>query len=208
MNYCLIRRYCRKIQVIEMSVIKTYACKVLLVILLPLWLHAQDKKNLTEADYDKWHTLASGPVSPDGKWVSYSMLYRDGNDTLFLKNTVSETLRFFPKGKAGKISEDGKWFLCIVNDTLKVIGLKKIPGWDIPGVQDFQLKGNTLVYWLKDSKGALYIQVLGQSAARRVRDITEYALNDDGSTIAFIRQVESYNAIEVMQPIQDLESKA
>ena len=178
------------------------------MILFPLWLHAQDKKNLTEADYDKWHTLASGPVSPDGKWVSYSMLYRDGNDTLFIKNTVSETLRFFPKGKAGKISEDGKWFLCIVNDTLRVIGLKKLPGWDIPGVQDFQLKGNTLTCWLKDSKGALYIQVLGQSAARTLRDVTEYALNDDGNAIAFIRQAESNNSIEVMQPVHGLASKA
>lgn len=166
---------------------------------LPLALFAQQKKQLTENDYAQWHTLSSGPVSPDGKWTSYTMIHKDGNDTLFLKNIETKTLFHYPKGHLGKISDDGKWFLCIVQDTLKIVGLKKSLGYNIANVTDYKLQGNTLISRIKDSiSTTLLIQKIGTSTSKTVKNVNEFSMNALGTSIVLIREENGINIIEVI----------
>jgi len=58
------------------------------------------KRKITPADFDKWGTLSGESISPDGKWVSFQMVYENENDTLFVLNTKNKTRFTFPKARS------------------------------------------------------------------------------------------------------------
>jgi len=158
---------------------------------------AQIKRDLTEKEYDRWHTLASGPVSPDGRWVSYSKLYRDGNDTLFLKNTQTGRLLHFCKGNSGGITADGNYFICMTNDTLRATGLKKHKDFAISGVAGYKSKGNTLLCQMKTVKNLL-IGKTDSQPAYFLKDINEFAISDNGCMV-FVRESGQGYSLEIME---------
>jgi dipeptidyl aminopeptidase/acylaminoacyl peptidase len=181
---------------------------ITLALLLPLFLLAQQKKSLTEDDYEKWHTLSTGPISPDGNWVSYSMLYKNGNDTLFLKNSVKEKLLSFPKAHSPVMSKDGNFFLCISNDTLKITGIRKKSGYTIPNLASYTLHGNILLGILKGSQGrTLLVHRLGSHNEKIIENITEYSIDNLYNYLVFIRDQKDSTTLEIMEPKVSFKSR-
>lgn len=60
---------------------------ILPLVACPLWGQVVQKKQLTAGDYPKFGELDFDKVSTNGDWASFSMIYKNGLDTLFVKNT-------------------------------------------------------------------------------------------------------------------------
>ena len=58
----------------------------LLATAVPLAVQAQ-KKALTQADWDRWQTIASPTLSPDGKWAAYTLNPRLGDGEFIVRAT-------------------------------------------------------------------------------------------------------------------------
>ena len=48
---------------------------------------AAQKRPLTQADWDRWQTIASPTLSPDGKWASYVLNPRLGDGEFIVRST-------------------------------------------------------------------------------------------------------------------------
>lgn len=84
----------------------------------------QVKKQLKKEDYALWGKLQIQEISNNGNWVSYTMIYSDQTDTLFIQNTQNNKLFEIPKAKQGKFIGE-KWYACLLpENSLKLIDLK------------------------------------------------------------------------------------
>src|SRR5256885_9833681 len=68
---------------------------------LPVMAHAQ-KKALTQADWDKWKSINSPALSPDGKWAAYTLIPQVGDGELVIRSTSSNTEYHVPRGYLGR----------------------------------------------------------------------------------------------------------
>lgn len=71
------------------------------VLAVPAAGHAQ-KKALTQADWDKWKSITSPALSPDGKWAVYTLIPLVGDGELVIRSTSSATEYRVPRGYLGR----------------------------------------------------------------------------------------------------------
>lgn len=95
---------------------------LLSLIVLSQELCAQDKIQLTKADYHLWGSLRTISISEKGNWVSYKILYNSNPDSLFVINTASKKKYGFPEGTLSKFMAENK-FVFLQNDSLVIFGL-------------------------------------------------------------------------------------
>jgi dipeptidyl aminopeptidase/acylaminoacyl peptidase len=66
--------------------------RVLLVLLaLPVGAAAQQKRPLQQADWDRWQSIGGSQLSPDGKWVAYTVNPRVGDGDFVVRSTTGTT---------------------------------------------------------------------------------------------------------------------
>ena len=70
---------------------------------------AEQKKALTPEDYDRWRSIVSTALSPDGVWMTYAYHHREGPDTLQVRNLDSGTIHLVPEGERPVFSDDSRW---------------------------------------------------------------------------------------------------
>jgi dienelactone hydrolase len=69
----------------------------------------ETKKVLTLEDYPKWSRITSPGISPDGKWATYGYLPNDGDNTLFFKSLISDTIYEIEGGARPAFSDDSRF---------------------------------------------------------------------------------------------------
>jgi len=69
----------------------------------------QQKNPLTKEDYKKWERLSGQTISPDGSWVCYRIQPDEGNDSLYLKSTKTDSLYKEAFGSGLIFSPDSRW---------------------------------------------------------------------------------------------------
>ncbi|OXA71512.1 hypothetical protein B0A67_12005 [Flavobacterium aquidurense] len=86
-------------------------CTILVTLLTPSFGFAQGnaKKQITKEDYSLWSNLRVGKLSQSAKWVSFSLFYESGEDTLFVKNSTATKTYSFPGASKGEFIADN-WF--------------------------------------------------------------------------------------------------
>ncbi len=71
--------------------------------LVPGLAHAQaPKKALTQADWDKWKSINTPALSPDGKWAAYTLIPQVGDGELVIRSTTGATEYRVPRGYLGR----------------------------------------------------------------------------------------------------------
>lgn len=80
---------------------------------------AQEKKALTFADYSDWNRISRASISPDGHWVSYGLTPNGGDDTLFIKNLITDTLYKVEYANNPRFSDDSRWAVYMVAPSKK-----------------------------------------------------------------------------------------
>lgn len=94
-----------------------------LLVLNVMLLQAQPKKKILPEDYNTWSELKDKKMAPNGKWISFTMDYRVGTDTLLLQHTTTGKRHKFPKGKRAEFTPDSNWFLYSIDNVVVVMSL-------------------------------------------------------------------------------------
>lgn len=73
------------------------------------------KRPLTAADYDRWQSVRSEKISPDGRWIAYQVDPQEGDGRLEVTSTASasssRTRYAFPRGYMAQFTPDSKFLV-------------------------------------------------------------------------------------------------
>src|SRR5690606_22516730 len=119
-----------------------------------------DKRKVTPKDYDRWSTLSGEQISPDGKWVAYSVRYKSGADTLYLQNAASGKRRSFAGAAELTFGANGRWFAVREQDkTLQVHDMQgqKTATFTHAGRYEFTPDGKYFAILSKDGTQSLTV---------------------------------------------------
>lgn len=75
---------------------------LLVATLTPLPATAQAPRPLTQADFDGWRSIAGTALSPDGRWVAYTLTPQVGNGELVVRATSGTSEQRHPRGFTGR----------------------------------------------------------------------------------------------------------
>src|SRR5690606_8090978 len=64
---------------------------------------------LTPADYKRWETIGTGELSPDGRWVVYTIRRVDADGELRYRDVQTNTERVVAYATNPAFSADGRW---------------------------------------------------------------------------------------------------
>ena len=84
--------------------------KILLIALLLVTgdVYSQ-KKPLNHTVYDSWESISAKQLSNNGQWTSYIIAQQEGNNTLYLSNSVTGSKMVIPRGEGILFSSDSKF---------------------------------------------------------------------------------------------------
>lgn len=98
---------------------RTLCRAALLVLVLAGPAHAQDKPFITPKDMDRWETLGSSRLSPDGAWLSWSITRGDQDGSLHLRGGPRDAQVTISFGQSAAFSNDSRWFAYLVGVSTK-----------------------------------------------------------------------------------------
>ena len=184
---------CRKTTFFLVFILQLVACS--------LWGQVLQKKSLTASDYPKWGDLDPEKISPDGKWVSYSLYYQNGQDTLFVKNITSSKKYAFPLGARGNfITPD--WFAYKMQKELHLVNLKtgeqkRIDNviknlYAAPSEQLLVLTGE------EAKENTLVIQSPDGNAMQRIAGVREFVMNPAKTMLLYTQKTGEQYSINLL----------
>ncbi len=172
---------------------------------------AQNKKQLTPADYGKWRSLSTTDLSPNGDWMLYSVTVQEDNDTLFVVHRTSGKIHKLPFATAPEFSDDNQWLAYRIGlpfreaeklrDQQKPVeykmGLLNLQTGKIEEIKNinrfgFSRNGKYLAAYLmppkesKDKGAVLLLRNLADGTTRTIGNVTEYAFNKKSDYVAYI----------------------
>jgi len=68
-----------------------------------------EPRTSSTADWGEWERLGGSELSPDGRWVAYSIRRNDGTQELRLRVVATDATEVFEQGSRPTFSSDGKW---------------------------------------------------------------------------------------------------
>lgn len=167
-----------------------------------LFFGQDQKKKLSEKEYDRWHLLEDENSAPNGKWVSFVLKYNNGNDTLVLKNTQNEKTFFYPKATSGKFSSNSKWFSYSVNQKeLILVNLETYKKQSFADVKNYQIEDQSKMLAVLKTADTLNIVNLVSGETNNLNKVKEYSFSSTG-ILAIIKQ-KSVSVIDFDNSLND-----
>lgn len=174
----------------------------LLLLSCPCMGQVQQKKALTENDYQRWGTLEVKAISDQGKWASYAMRYENHSDTLFVQNTAKNKSYVFPKGNDGRFGGEQLFAFLASDSKLKVMELPtgKIAVYD--NVKRYELaKDGQYIITLNKGYGEKCLMQIRNSNGKvidSIEGVSEYALNADKDAIMYASSQKDYSELGII----------
>ncbi|MEM7473993.1 MAG: hypothetical protein AAF483_03315, partial [Planctomycetota bacterium] len=81
----------------------------------------ESKRQLEHTDYDSWNSISSSQLSPDGKWLSYSISPAKGDGTLFIREINSTKEFTIPRGRSARFSFDSHHAVYVVSPDSELV---------------------------------------------------------------------------------------
>jgi dipeptidyl aminopeptidase/acylaminoacyl peptidase len=157
--------------------------KIVYFIMVPLLLAVpsfsqKSKKPVTVSDYAKWSTILDERLSPDGKWVSYTLNYDYGADTTFIQQIKSGKKTAFADTGNSLFSKNGKYFATVGNNAvLTLLNLDSGKRKSYIRVIDFEFSEKTLAILSKDEKDQKLVLVdLGTGKEMMFQECIEFSM--------------------------------
>lgn len=159
---------------------------ILPLVACPVLGQAEQKKQLTEADYPKWGELITDKASPDRNWVSFRMQYDNREDTLYVRNVKTLKTYIFPKATRAEFTSDNN-VICIDKDNDLTIqnlksGRKKI--YSNASTMEYSSLAHLLAILQKDRKLLLLINTRDSSLST-LQNVEKFVMSPDKKKIAF-----------------------
>lgn len=147
------------------------------------------KKSLAESDYKLWSTLQSEQLSINGNWLSYSLHYENGRDTLFLKNTKTLKSIPYPNGFNGQFAQENYFIVQNDKEQLMCINLKKHQSEIIENVTTYtnSREGRFLMVLQKTEREnqSLIVKDWKEKATICIPNVTVYSYNAAANAIVY-----------------------
>lgn len=143
--------------------------------------------NAKPANYGEWGVLGSPKIAPDGKWVTFSMAYKDGRDTLFVAAVDGGTKFTFPKGTFGSYGKMG-WLALRMDGKLLLFNPASKVQKHLGSAGDFTFSasGKYLIYDTSDDAGkSLHLYNLLSGKDETISAVSEYKYNANADAIVF-----------------------
>ncbi|TRW23624.1 S9 family peptidase [Flavobacterium zepuense] len=160
---------------------------LLLLITCPVVGQVINAKPITREDYHLWGSPELKEVSDDGKWISYSVSYENGADTLFVKGSENATAYSFPQHNNGTFTSSG-YFACQRENKLVVMDLNGglIKSYDDIKSFEFSKKAGMLIL-LSNGNGTNSLRLTDQQGKTiySLKDVSSYALAPTGTKLAY-----------------------
>ena len=120
------------------------------------------KKQVEKADYYLWGRLHVHELSNKGNWVTYSMLYQEAKDTLFLQNTQNKKTIKIPEGRKSQLIKE-EWMVCSVpGDKIAIINLKNLKTQKLENIKSWEVidNGSQILLRVKKEENEQSVQML------------------------------------------------
>lgn len=173
---------------------------ILPLVACPLWGQVVQKKNLTPDSYAKWGNVELENISPDQKWASFRMRYKNGTDTLFVRNVSSLKTFNFPAAKKGVFSS-GRIFFCQTGKNLIILNLSNGRKEIIKGINNFDYyKKNEKLLILsarENKKSTLTIRSLKTGRDSEISGIDQFSINKEKGMLAYSTFSEGKSALSI-----------
>jgi dipeptidyl aminopeptidase/acylaminoacyl peptidase len=169
---------------------KYYYCLFWVIITMnpcPLLGQGSLKKQLTISDYEIWGDLKVNSISDNGKWSSYSMIYDNHKDTLFVQNNIEKKRYSFPKGRNGKFWNN-EVFVYMLEDTMKIIDLKNHKKTTVVGVKQYETLNNGKILLNYNSNNCLELRNRIEEKIKSISEVTAYKISDTEKRIAYVKK--------------------
>ncbi|PZR20167.1 MAG: hypothetical protein DI539_11685 [Flavobacterium psychrophilum] len=165
-----------------------------------LWLSpvlAQAKKPLIAGDYGKWSTVTLRDISSDGQWCPYYLMYGNGVDSLFVKNTHTGRTYSFPFAQNGAFGKNT--FSALGSDNiLRVRNLKTGTLLAYPHISRFAytLDGSRIIVAGSDKS----LKLINESGGELLRcdSIISFEQSPKGDRLAYWAMKGSASVLEVV----------
>lgn len=159
----------------------------LFVLVMTCPVMGQVKKQLTEADYKLWSTMELKQLSEKGSWVSYSLQYEGGMDTLFVKHTKTLKTYAFAGGTEGKFATDNCFVFRGKDGDLMVQHLKNGTRQTYSDISKYTIAMDGQLLILLKSNGAtpgdLVIVSIDGTEVIKLPKVSLYSLNPESTML-------------------------
>lgn len=185
-------------------------CFVLLFTVQSVLSQQTKKAPVTSKDYHLWGKLVNEKISQYGRWVSFTMDYDEHPDTLFVKNTISEIVYKFPKGKNGKFNKESEFAILMPGEGIKLINLKNGKHQMIPDVTSFSFSSNGKYLLTQSStkiEKLLDIRHADGTIIKSFHGAAKYTANPEGSSIIFSTSIEGKSSLILIDLSHSIEEK-
>ena len=192
-------------------------------------LTAQELKTLTPDDYDQWQSLRSNVMSENGVWVAYQVAPNEGNDTLFIRNTITDTCYHEAFGTRLQFTSDNHFALYLIGVSdaeqkkltekkesvhykLAVLNLEtgkkdvypEVSGFSLPEAGSYALLSMYKPKGVSTKGNDRVLFNLSDGSMRTLGNITDDGFNKSGRYLAYI--TEPANKVGYGVEVLDLQS--
>jgi dipeptidyl aminopeptidase/acylaminoacyl peptidase len=195
-------KYNRKTGTFRKRVPVFYIVHIALLISFFGFAQTNPKKQLTAAYYHLWSYLKAEKLSENAKWVSFSVSYENGSDTLFVKNTKGTRTYSFPGAGKGEFIGDNWFCMMSSKEELKIVNLHTSKQETLQEVikYDLSTKPHEIIILKKSDAGKkqLLIKALGADKSIILNDISNYWYNQKTSEIVYTTKSVNATTVAIM----------
>lgn len=150
---------------------------------------APQKTFLTRNDYKLWHTIENPKISAKGNWVSFSLKYKSGNDTLIVKNLETHKVILLPKATNGTFFNEEQ-FLYLKTDTLGIVQLGSGKITQHHNITQFRILEKQGILATLEKSGSSYKFVLrslkGMNTQLEVIKVSNWLFSPNNNAVALL----------------------
>lgn len=182
---------------------KTFLVGLMLAVVAAPSLAESKGKTLQRADYGLWHRMFVGSVSPDGKYLSYTLQYPGSDKT---PATIDHVVVDIATGRDvvkvpgttvpdGRYSADGRWYAMPGADGTRLLDLVSAEARVFQGHSrfDFNAQSEYFIILERDADpdaatGKLFVVGLKGGAGLEMSGVSSFALGQDGKTLRIVQR--------------------
>jgi len=153
------------------------------------------KPYLDEASYGGWEHLQDYSISGNGEYLWYQIGSKNGESALIIKNLKSKMVNHVRNGKLTCFTEDSRFILYMVIDTLYIVDLKSNKKHFFLKVNNFQLNKNQLL--ISNNDNDLIILNIDSWKKCTYKGVYETILNDQ-KTVLLLKTQSSILLVDLL----------
>jgi dipeptidyl aminopeptidase/acylaminoacyl peptidase len=156
------------------------------------------KSHLEHTDCNSWPHIYDEKISPDGKYIVYTIDSNKAGATLIIKEIENTWQRAIKGGKNASITNDNG-FVCfsVGTDSLGILNINNKEIIYIKNVKSFKVSNSKEVQWLiyliKDNENSLVFRNMKTSEEKRYTSVNDFYISESEGVIVLSKELKDGN---------------